>query len=117
MKAHIDSGEGGLYNFDAPGGSGKTFLANVILAYARKDDKVALAMALSGIAATLLKLGTTFHKRFGVPIPCLSDSSSNIGLGSKQAQLIRDAVIIMIDEVSMMNYKLLDLLEGPGRSK
>lgn len=58
-----------------------------------------LAMALSGIAATLLKLGTTFHKRFGVPIPCLSDSSSNIGLGSKQTQLIRDAAIIMIDEI------------------
>jgi hypothetical protein len=49
-----------------PGGSGKTLL---------KDDTVALAMALSGIAATLLKLGTTFHRRFGVPFPCLSDSS------------------------------------------
>ena len=96
LKEHnIDNDEGGLYNFDAPGGSGKTFLANVILAYVRKDDKVALAMALSGIAATLLKLGTTFHRRFGVPIPCLSDSSSRIGLNSKQAKLIREAKIII----------------------
>lgn len=77
----------------------------------RKNGNVALATALSGIAATLLKLGTTFHRRFGVPIPCLSDSSSRIRLNSKQAQLIRDAKIIMIDEVSMMNYKLLDLLD------
>ena len=103
--------EGGLYNFDAPGGSGKTFLANVLLAYVRKDDKIALSMAMSGIAATLLKLGTTFHRRMGAPIPCLSDSSSNISLGSQQAKLIREAVIIMIDEVSMMNYKLLNMLD------
>jgi ATP-dependent DNA helicase PIF1 len=108
---HLDNDEGGLYNFDAPGGSGKTFLANIILAYVRKEGKVALAMALSGIAATLLKLGTTFHRRFGIPIPCLSDSSSRIGLNTKHAKLIREAKIIMIDEVLMMNYKLLDLLD------
>jgi hypothetical protein len=47
LKVHLDNDEGGLYNFDAPGGSGKTFLANVILAYVRKEGKVALAMALS----------------------------------------------------------------------
>eukprot|EP00956_Cyclotella_meneghiniana_P038178 scaffold149794_cov40-Cyclotella_meneghiniana.AAC.3 len=111
IAPHIDNLEGGLYNFDAPGGSGKTFLANVLLAYVRKDDKIALSMAMSGIAATLLKLGTTFHRRMGAPIPCLSDSSSNISLGSQQAKLIREAVIIMIDEVSMMNYKLLNMLD------
>ena len=41
IAPHIDNSEGGLYNFDAPGGSGKTFLANVLLAYTRKDDKIA----------------------------------------------------------------------------
>eukprot|EP00956_Cyclotella_meneghiniana_P013331 scaffold19185_cov47-Cyclotella_meneghiniana.AAC.4 len=69
-------------------------------------------MAMSGIAATLLTLGTTFHRRMGAPIPCLSDSSSNISLNSKQAKIIKEAVIIMIDEVSMMNYiKLMDMLD------
>jgi hypothetical protein len=111
IKIKIDAGEGGMYNFDAPGGSGKTFLANVILAYAGKNDKLALASALSAIAATLLTLGTTFHRRFGVPIPTFSDSSSKIKLNTKEANVIRDAVVIMIDEVSMMNYKLLELLD------
>ena len=96
IAPHIDNSEGGLYNFDAPGGSGKTFLANVLLAYTRKDDKIALSMAMSGIAATLLILGTTFHRRMGAPIPCLSDSSSNISLNSKQAKIIKEAALIMI---------------------
>jgi hypothetical protein len=111
IKSHIDNEEGGLYSFDAPGGSGKTFLANVILAYVRKDSKIALATAMSGIAAILLKLGTTFHRRFGVPVPCMSDSSSQIKLNSKEALLIKQSVVLMIDEVSMMNYRLLDLLD------
>eukprot|EP00956_Cyclotella_meneghiniana_P009871 scaffold13641_cov42-Cyclotella_meneghiniana.AAC.15 len=111
IAPHIDNSEGGLYNFDAPGGSGKTFLANVLLAYTRKDDKIALSMAMSGIAATLLILGTTFHRRMGAPIPCLSDSSSNISLNSKQAKIIKEAALIMIDEVSMMNCKLMDMLD------
>jgi hypothetical protein len=100
-----------LYNFDAPGGSGKTFLANVILAYVRQSGCIAVATAMSGIAATLMKLGTTFHHRFGVPIPTLSDSSSKIKLDSQQANLLRDAIVLIIDKSSMMNHKLLDLLD------
>ncbi|KAL7481391.1 hypothetical protein ACHAW6_009557 [Cyclotella cf. meneghiniana] len=111
IKTHIDNKEGGLYNIDAPGGSGKTFLANVILAYVRKDNHIALPMAMSGIAATLLKLGTTFQRRIGVPIPCTSDSSFRIKLNSKQACLIRECIVFIIDEVSMMNFKLLGLLD------
>jgi hypothetical protein len=111
IKERIDNTKGGLYNFDAPGGSGKTFLANVILAYVRQSGRIAVATAMSGIAATLMKLGTTFHRRFGVPIPTLSDSSSKIKLDSQQANLLRDAIVLIIDESSMMNHKLLDLLD------
>ncbi len=111
IKEPIDNTKGGLYNFDAPGGSGKTFLANVILAYVRQSGRIAVATAMSGIAATLMKLGTTFHRRFGVPIPTLSDSSSKIKLDSQQANLLRDAIVLIIDEASMMNHKLLDLLD------
>ena len=42
----IDSGDGGLHKIDAPGGSGKRHLANLILAFVRKDGKIALATAL-----------------------------------------------------------------------
>ena len=75
------------------------------------SGKIAIATALSGIAATLLRLGTTYHRRFAVPIPYTPVSSSKLKLNSNEARIIKDACIIMVDEVSMMDYKLLDLLD------
>ena len=46
---------------DAPGGTGKTFTLNTLLAVVRSRNLVALAVAFSGIAATLLDNGRTFH--------------------------------------------------------
>ena len=111
ITKHIDEDTGGLYAIDAPGGSGKTFLCNVILAYARKQNKIAIASALSGIAATLMVNGTTFHRRFGVPIDCTEYSTSSIKPTSKEADIIRQACVIFVDEVSMMNNKLVDFLD------
>ena len=52
--------------FDAFGGTGKTFLANAILALSRSLDKVALAVSSSGISATLLTDGVTAHARLKI---------------------------------------------------
>ena len=71
---------------------------------------------ISGIAATMLRLGTTLHKRAGVPIPCEDDSCSKLLLNSKEAQVIREAALIMIDEISMMNWKFLNMLDRMLRS-
>ena len=60
-----------VFNIIAPGGCGKTFLSNAILAYARGMGKKCIATASSGIAATLLKGGRTAHSTFGIPIPIL----------------------------------------------
>ena len=49
-----DSDEGVILFLDAPGGTGKTFLINLILAKLRSEGKIALATASSGTAATLL---------------------------------------------------------------
>ena len=49
----IDGDEGGILFLDAPGGTGKTSLINLILAQLRLEGKIALATASSGIAATL----------------------------------------------------------------
>uniref|UniRef100_A0A1I8G3D4 ATP-dependent DNA helicase n=1 Tax=Macrostomum lignano TaxID=282301 RepID=A0A1I8G3D4_9PLAT len=55
------SGNGGLHFLDAPAGTGKTFLLEVLLAFVRSRGEVALAVAASGIAATLLPGGQTAH--------------------------------------------------------
>ncbi len=111
VKECIDSSKQGLFRLDSPGGTGKTFTSNYLLAMVRSQGHIALASALSGIAATLLTQGTTFHKRFGVPVPCLADDSSTITLQSKEAKIIRRAELLIVDEVSMMSHKLLDLLD------
>ena len=46
---------------DGPGGTGKTFLYKLLLAKIRCQNKIALAVASSGIASTLLPGGRTGH--------------------------------------------------------
>ena len=48
---------------DGPGGTGKTFLYNTLLATVRSHCEIASAMASSGIAALLLQGGRTVHFR------------------------------------------------------
>ena len=59
--------QGGFWFLDAPGGTGKTFLTKLILANVRKNGHKALAVASSGIAATLLPGGRTAHSTFKLP--------------------------------------------------
>ena len=54
--------------FGCAGGTGKTFLINLILAKLRSEGKIALATASSGIAATLLTGGCTLHSTFKIPL-------------------------------------------------
>ena len=111
LRGLIDAKSGGLYGLDAFAGAGKTFLSNLLLAYTRKTNEIAIGTALSGIAATLLALGTTFHRRFGAPVPCLNGSVSSIPFNSQRADIIRKAIFVIVDEVSMMSCWLLDLLD------
>lgn len=54
MKA-VNDGKGGLYFLDSPGGTGKTFLMSIVLATFRERSIIMVAVASSGIAATLLE--------------------------------------------------------------
>ncbi len=93
---------------DAPGGTGKTFLLNTILAYNRKDLHIALATASSGIAATLLKLETTAHSRFKLPIPPQSTSTCNLSPRDVHGRLLKAARILVWDEAPMSHRYLLE---------
>ena len=68
IKDAFESSRGGIIFIDAPGGTGKTFLSGIILAFVRRRGKIALAVASSGIAATLLQGGRTAHVVFKIPI-------------------------------------------------
>ena len=66
MLAKIENTEGGIVFLDAPGGTGKTFLINLILAKIRLRRQIGLAVAFSGIAGGLLDGGRTAHSTFNV---------------------------------------------------
>ena len=76
---------------DARGGCGKTFLLNGILAAVRSFEPsgcVALAMATTGIASTLLSLGRTFHSRLKAPLSPTEDSMMQNSGQSSLAELV-----------------------------
>ena len=98
----------------ARGGCGKTYLLNVILAYIRSLEPggcVALAMATTGIAANLLKLGRTFHSRMKAPLDPDENSTLKISAQSPLAELIRMSKILLIDEATMMDKYNLEAMD------
>ena len=80
---HLRPLQGGIFFLDGPGGTGKTFVYKLLLAHVRSmqaalpldQQRVALAVASSALAATLLPGGTTAHSRFKIPIPANKDST------------------------------------------
>ncbi|KAI5699530.1 hypothetical protein M8J75_004357 [Diaphorina citri] len=66
-----------FFFLDAPGGTGKTFLINLLLATVRQEGGIAIAVASSGIAATLIAGGRTAHSTFKLPLNlnCLCKST------------------------------------------
>ena len=96
---------------DAPGGTGKTYCFNTMLKHVRADGKIALAVASSGIAATLLDLGRTFHSRFRPPWVPTEGEFLSIKAQETVADLIRDAQLIFWDEAPMVHRFQLEALD------
>ena len=99
---------GNAFFIDAPGGTGKSFLLNLILKTARSKGKVALAVASSGIAATVLQGGRTAHNMFKIPLmESYEIKSCSIKKNTNLAKLLTICSIIVWDEVVMANKNLL----------
>lgn len=69
----VNDHAGGIFFLDAPGGTGKTFLLN-LLAKVRSNSNIALGVASSGIAPTLLAVGHTAHSTFKLPLDLTRNS-------------------------------------------
>jgi hypothetical protein len=90
--------QGGVFFLDGPGGSGKTFVYNVLLASVCNEGHVALVVASSGIVALLLQGGRTSHSAFKIPIDVHRDSLCNVNTNFDTTELIRAAKLIVWDE-------------------
>lgn len=98
---------------DAPGGTGKTFVINLILAKIRSMRKIVLATASSGIAATLLQGGRTLHSTFKVPLDThrMDQPVCKITGNSALANVIRDTSAIIVDEAPMTHKSAYEAID------
>jgi hypothetical protein len=85
------------------GGTGKSYIANALLDYVRSIGGIALAVSSSGIASLLLHDGKTAHSQFKIPLKADGETFCNIPRQSKLADLIRQADLILWDEITMMS--------------
>jgi hypothetical protein len=102
--------EGALFFIDAPGGTGKTFLAKALLASVRAQGNIGLAMASSGIAATLLPGGRTVHSRCKVPLKIHDNALCAVSFRSHTAQLFRRTKLFLWDEAPMAHRYILEAI-------
>ncbi|KAM3287348.1 hypothetical protein P3S67_020778 [Capsicum chacoense] len=96
---------------DGPGGTGKSFLYQSLLATIRSQGFVALASASFGVAASILPGGRTAHSRFKIPIDVDENINCNVSKQSSLTSLIRDAKLIVWDEASMAKEKTIEALD------
>ncbi|KAL6893835.1 hypothetical protein ACP4OV_007933 [Aristida adscensionis] len=68
IMTSINNSQGGVFFVDGPGGTGKTYLYRALLATVRHQDKIAVATATSGVAASIMPGGRTAHSRFKIPL-------------------------------------------------
>jgi hypothetical protein len=111
VNACYESNQHGIFFIDGPGGTGKTFVENMLLARVRSSGDIALAVASSGIAAILLQGGRTAHSRFKIPINTHSDTFCSIKAQSDIAELIRQAKIVLWDEAPMQHRHVSETVD------
>ena len=98
---------------DAPGGTGNTFVTNLILAKVRSQGKLALAVASSGIAATLLVDVRTAHATFKLPLTVSlhKDSVCSIRKNGPLGKVLQDVCLIIWDECTMIHKAHVEALD------
>lgn len=108
----IHNGEGAIFFLDAPGGTGKTFLLNLLLAHIRMDKNIAIAVASSGIAATLLSAGRTAHSVLKLPLNLAREETPtcNITKNSSRGVMLRQCKLIVWDECTMSHKRAVEAL-------
>lgn len=103
------------FYIDGPAGVGKSFTYRYALACmktmccalvfrtifhcVRALGKRCITTASTGIAATVLPCGQTWHSLWKLPVPLLSDSESSV----KRSRQLEEASVIILDEAPMLS--------------
>lgn len=108
----VRSHQGSLFFLNGPGGTGKTFIYNVVCHRLRGDGLIVLCVASSGIAAQLLAGGRTAHSMFKIPIDGLTNESMcNVPKEGLLAKLLRRVNLIIWDEITMQDRHAFEAVD------
>ncbi|GJW53579.1 ATP-dependent DNA helicase PIF1-like protein [Tanacetum coccineum] len=94
-----------------PGGTGKTFLYNTIIARLRSEQMIVLVVASLGIASLLLPAGRTAHSRFIIPLELMENSTCGIKQNTHLAELMQHVRLIIWDEAPMTQRYVFEALD------
>ncbi|XP_027060682.2 uncharacterized protein [Coffea arabica] len=107
----ISSSAGQSFFIDGPGGTGKTFLYRSLLATLRSQGHVAIAVATSGVAASVLPGGRTAHSRFKIPLDLSTNKTCQISKQGSVARLLFESKLILWDEASMAKRETIEAFD------
>lgn len=86
----------------------------MLLAKVRSAGFIAIGVASSGIAATLIQNGRTAHSMFKLPLDLVSIGSSavcNIKKNSTTARILRECRLLIWDEITMAHKYAFEALD------
>ena len=107
----IDNRANKQYVLNAAAGCGKTFLFNCISTHVRSKGEIALCCASTGIAAWNMEGGRTAHSMFKIPIDADANTTSNLKVQSSEAAVIRQASVIIWDEIFNVHQHTIMVVE------
>jgi hypothetical protein len=96
---------------DGPGGTGKTYIENLILNVVHLCGDIALVVASLGITALLLSRGRTAHSYLKISIVLDCTSFCYIRKQDDLAVLIRQTKLILWDEAPMTNKLAFEVVD------
>uniref|UniRef100_K3YCB4 ATP-dependent DNA helicase n=2 Tax=Setaria italica TaxID=4555 RepID=K3YCB4_SETIT len=115
IMSKVDTEQGDLFFVGGPGGTRKTFLYRALLGTLRNQNKLAIATATSGVAASIMPGGRTAHSRFKIPLTLEDGGCCSFTKQSGTAKLLQQASLIIWDEASMAKRQAMEALDNSLR--
>lgn len=104
----IQSGEQMTFFLQGSGGTGKTRIMKALFHEYRSQKKNVACVAQTGIAASLLPLGSTAHRHFKIPLSAEENMHSTLDHESNEAEYLRQLDLIIWDEATMADRRILE---------
>jgi hypothetical protein len=108
---HVINRKGRVFFVDNPRGTGRTLLYMCLIATIHSKGLIAVAIATSGIAASIMPGGHTTHSVFKTPIKISDGSICKFSKQNYTVDLLRRAALIMWDKLAMTKKQSVEMLD------